>query len=58
MAGVKRSWDGPKPEPKQDDGSPYFTMFDGFRAELDDHHDRRERVNKASKDITAMSKKM
>lgn len=33
-------------------------MFETFRAELDEHHDRRERVIKASRDITASSKKM
>lgn len=34
------------------------TMFKGFRAELDEHHDRRERIIKSSRDITAASKKM
>lgn len=38
--------------------SPYMPMFETFRAELDEHHDRRERVIKASRDITAQSKKM
>ena len=38
--------------------SPYLPMFEHFRAELDEHHDRRERVIKASRDITAASKKM
>ncbi|EOA81528.1 uncharacterized protein SETTUDRAFT_165971 [Exserohilum turcica Et28A] len=33
-------------------------MFEGFRAELDEHHDRRERIIKASRDITASSKKI
>ncbi|KAH8144429.1 uncharacterized protein LAJ45_11597 [Morchella importuna] len=33
-------------------------MFNYFRDELDEHHDRRERVIKASRDITALSKKM
>ncbi|MCJ1390650.1 hypothetical protein MMC18_003511 [Xylographa bjoerkii] len=33
-------------------------MFSTFRIELDEHHDRRERVIKASRDITALSKKM
>lgn len=36
----------------------YTAMFEGFRAELDEHHDRRERVIKASRDVTALSKKM
>lgn len=38
--------------------SPYLPMFDTFRNELDEHHDRRERIIKASRDITALSKKM
>ena len=35
-----------------------IAMFETFRAEIDEHHDRRERVVKASRDITATSKKM
>jgi hypothetical protein len=38
--------------------SPFMPMFKAFKAELDEHHDRRERVTKASRDITAASKKM
>ncbi|KAF2795519.1 Translin [Melanomma pulvis-pyrius CBS 109.77] len=38
--------------------SPYLAMFERFRAELDEHHDRRERIIKASRDITAASKKI
>jgi hypothetical protein len=38
--------------------SPYLPMFDTFRTELDEHYDRRERIIKASRDITAASKKM
>jgi len=37
---------------------PFMPMFEQFRAELDEHHDRRERIIKASRDITAASKKM
>jgi hypothetical protein len=37
---------------------PYIPQFELFRAELDEHHDRRERIIKASRDITAQSKKM
>jgi len=37
--------------------SPFMPMFETFRSELDEHHDRRERVIKASRDITALSKK-
>lgn len=36
----------------------YTPMFESFRDELDDHHDRRERIVKASRDITALSKKI
>ena len=58
MAGTKR--------PRTDDEiaepvSPtlsFMTMFETFRSELDEHHDRRERIVKASRDITASSKKM
>ena len=38
--------------------NPFMPMFNTFREELDEHHDRRERVIKASRDITALSKKM
>ena len=38
--------------------SPLLPMFETFRADLDEHHDRRERCIKASRDITAASKKM
>ncbi|KAN0072729.1 Translin [Elaphomyces granulatus] len=34
------------------------TIFRTFCSDLDDHHDRRERVVKASRDITALSKKI
>lgn len=36
----------------------YTPMFEKFRDHLDAHHDRRERVVKASRDITALSKKI
>ena len=38
--------------------SPFMPMFESFRNELDEHHDRCERIIKASRDITALSKKM
>ncbi len=38
--------------------SPFIPMFEVFGSELDEHHDRRERITKASRDITAASKKM
>lgn len=39
-------------------GGRFQDMFAGFRDELDEHHDRRERIIKASRDVTAQSKKM
>jgi hypothetical protein len=58
MTGVKRPRDGAKAQGKTDSDSPYIPMFDNFGKELDEHHDRRERIVKASRDITASSKKM
>jgi len=58
MAGVKRAREGPLNEKKPGSDSPYISMFETFRAELDEHHDRREKIVKASRDITAQSKKM
>ena len=57
MAGVKRSHDGVEKEIELN-VSPFLPIFETFRDELDEHHDRRERVIKASRDITAASKKM
>ncbi|KAF3185458.1 hypothetical protein TWF225_005240 [Orbilia oligospora] len=56
---------GPKPQshnPQQPQQpaptGPYISMFTAFRNELDEHQDRRERIIKASRDITAASKKI
>ncbi|RMD40190.1 hypothetical protein DV735_g4938, partial [Chaetothyriales sp. CBS 134920] len=59
MAGTKRTLAmmEQSKEPEQQ-ASPLIPMFEQFRAELDAHHDRRERVIKASRDITAQSKKI
>jgi len=57
MPGVKRSYDGDD-EPQEWQVLTFMPMFETFRSELDEHHDRRERVIKASRDITAASKKM
>ena len=38
--------------------SPFIPMFEAFRSELDEHQDRRERIIKVSRDVTALSKKM
>ncbi|KIW30132.1 hypothetical protein, variant [Cladophialophora immunda] len=38
--------------------SPFLPIFEAFRAELDEHHDRREKIIKVSRDVTAQSKKI
>lgn len=66
MAGTKRSWEGEMVTTSDDvtmsnaEESPRSvqSIFENFRDELDEHHDRRERVIKASRDITALSKKV
>ena len=59
MSGTKRSHDGVEKEKEAPETiSPFMPMFEAFRNELDEHHDRRERIIKASRDITAASKKM
>jgi hypothetical protein len=71
--GTKRSWEGQPlelhPETTTDtemadateteaQPSSIISIFENFRDELDEHHDRRERIIKKSRDITALSKKM
>ena len=58
MAGTKRKCKEMEVEQDSAHVSPYIPVFEHFRAELDEHHDRRERIIKASRDITAQSKKM
>ncbi|KAM0255097.1 hypothetical protein ACHAQJ_006101 [Trichoderma viride] len=58
--GVKRDYDG-NARAKSTQDVPrgrFHAMFENFRDELDEHHDRRERIIKASRDVTAQSKKM
>lgn len=57
MPGVKRTHDGVEKE-IESNASLFMPMFEAFRNELDEHHDRRERIIKASRDITAASKKI
>lgn len=63
-SGVKRDRDGnarakgPGGYKQQQPRGRFHDMFEGFRDELDQHHDRRERIVKASRDVTAQSKKM
>lgn len=44
---------------EEDEPTPSSTMamFTAYRKELEEHQDRRERIIKASRDITALSKK-
>lgn len=57
-AGSKRSYSAAMDSTEATEKQPGFrSMFEGFRTELDEHHDRRERVVKTSRDITAASKK-
>lgn len=58
MANGKRKAVDMDPGAKEDYVSPFIPHFESFRTELDEHHDRRERIIKASRDITALSKKM
>ena len=61
MTGVKRDHTGSKKavEPKETTvRNAYTSMFEAFRDELDEHHDRRQKIIKVSKDVTALSKKM
>jgi predicted translin family RNA/ssDNA-binding protein len=59
MPGVKRRHDKVEKE-EEVKSSPFMLMpmFEAFRDELDEHHDRRERIIRASRDITAASKKI
>lgn len=56
MAGQKHDLDDKDMDSPE--ASPFMPMFEAFRDELDEHHDRRERIIKASRDITALSKKI
>lgn len=60
MSGVKRDYRGNKKDlpHREAPRNEYTSMFEGFRNELDKHHDRRERIVKVSRDVTALSKKM
>ncbi|KAH8887323.1 Translin [Thozetella sp. PMI_491] len=65
MAGFKRDrdgnarkFDGPKKAPKPVAVNAFTPMFETFRDELDEHHDRRQRISQASRDITGLSKKI
>lgn len=60
--GVKRDHQGrEKMDSRADKDMPrnaYTSMFESFRSELDEHHDRRQKIGKVSRDVTALSKKM
>ncbi|KAG9258242.1 Translin [Emericellopsis atlantica] len=59
--GVKRDRDGNARAKSARDDAPrgqFHDMFETFRDELDEHYDRRERIIKVSRDVTALSKKI
>lgn len=58
--GTKRDYDGNVRAKSVQDlpRGRFHAMFETFRDELDEHYDRRERIIKASRDVTAQSKKM
>ena len=72
MSGIKRDYNGEKKKsyegggpkkPAQKNTVPvvrneYTAMFEKFRDDLDEHHERKEKIVKASRDVTALSKKM
>ena len=58
MAGLKHPRSEDELAENLTPASPFMTMFQTFRSELDEHHDRRERIIKASRDITAHSNKI
>ncbi|KAK8104704.1 translin-associated X [Apiospora kogelbergensis] len=63
MAGVKRDYKGNRKEtnpgmPKDVVRNEYTDMFESFRDSLDQHHDRRQKIGKVSRDVTALSKKI
>jgi len=49
---------GPQPRANVDPDSPVMKLFDGFREELDEKHDRNERIIKLSRDVTIESKRV
>ncbi|KAK3391516.1 Translin family-domain-containing protein [Sordaria brevicollis] len=57
----KKFNNGPRPAPKPKVAvvrNAYTPMFEQLRDELDAHHDRRDRLGKASRDVTGLSKKI
>ncbi|KFY48050.1 hypothetical protein V495_01647 [Pseudogymnoascus sp. VKM F-4514 (FW-929)] len=52
MPAEKRSY-----EEMAANSNPFLPIFDGFRIEIDENHLARERIIKASRDVTALSKK-
>ena len=65
VGGVKRDYQGKEKardaqqqQPQQHSRNAYTPMFEYFREELDVHHDRRMKIQKVSRDVTALSKKM
>ncbi|OTA68639.1 Translin [Hypoxylon sp. EC38] len=63
MGGVKRDHQGKEKAAdnrtaKDVPRNAYTSMFESFRDELDEHHGRRMKIGKVSRDVTALSKKI
>ncbi|PHH81967.1 hypothetical protein CDD82_7454 [Ophiocordyceps australis] len=59
MVGLKRDREGnSRPVIPDASSGPFGDMFCSFRDELDQHYDRKERIVKASRDVTAHAKKI
>ncbi|OTA75870.1 hypothetical protein M434DRAFT_266677 [Hypoxylon sp. CO27-5] len=63
MGGVKRDHQGKEKAAdnriaKDIPRNAYTSIFESFRDELDEHHDRRMKIGKVSRDVTALSKKI
>lgn len=56
--GVKRDHRGNQKVQVDLPRNAYTSMFEGFRDELDKHHDRRMKIQNVSRDVTGLAKKM
>ncbi|KFA60852.1 hypothetical protein S40285_06195 [Stachybotrys chlorohalonatus IBT 40285] len=56
--GFKRDRDGNRRPREEAPRGRFHDVFEGFRDELDEHYDRKERIVKVSRDVTAQSKKI
>ncbi len=57
MQGTKRTSDEMEGITSTNTGPNIMSMFEGFKQEIDHNHAARERIIKAGRDVTALSKK-